>query len=148
VDRNDFVGAIDSNNHVVAPFHYEFLRPLDSIEFLFGYRAKYFGEYNCGVMSLDQKVKIPPIYRYITKYKGYYNVIIEYDSVIGNSSMGDVRSVKNSYGLLDGSGKALIPCRYNYISWMNNSLYIVDSSFASTDRKFIETNCSLFNKIG
>ncbi|MGI8581866.1 MAG: WG repeat-containing protein, partial [Chitinophagaceae bacterium] len=74
VAKNDKLGAIDKNNHLIIPIGYEFLRPLDTAEFLFGYRAKYFGEYIRGVMTKDEKVKIPAEYNYITKYKGAYIV--------------------------------------------------------------------------
>ncbi|HEY8689326.1 MAG TPA: WG repeat-containing protein [Chitinophagaceae bacterium] len=148
VAKNDTAGAIDKNNNLIIPLKYEFLNQLDTSEFLFGYRAKYFGEYNMGVITKNQKIKIAPEYKYIIKYKGCYRVTKQQDSIMGRSSIGDVRSVKSFYGLLDSNGKVLIPCRYHYVNWINDSLIVVDSSFASTDKRYLETCCALFNKKG
>lgn len=51
--KNDSVGAIDKGNNIVIPIKYQFLRPLDSSEFLFGYKAKYLGEYYRGIITKD-----------------------------------------------------------------------------------------------
>src|SRR6476620_11722343 len=51
VAKNDRLGAIDKQNNQILPFRYEYLQPLDTAEFLFGYRAKYFGEHIMGVMT-------------------------------------------------------------------------------------------------
>ncbi|MBD0333553.1 MAG: WG repeat-containing protein, partial [Chitinophagaceae bacterium] len=45
VAKNDSFGAINKNSELVMPYKYQFLKPLDTSDFLFGYRAKYLGEY-------------------------------------------------------------------------------------------------------
>ena len=122
VAKNERLGAIDKKNNQILPCRYEFLRPLDTAEFLFGYRAKYFGEHIMGVMTKDQTVKIPAEYDYISKYRNTYTVTKNKDSVIGKSAIGDVRSAASSYGLFDSNGKVLIPCQYDYINWVNDTL--------------------------
>ena len=122
VAKNEKLGAIDRDNNQIVPFRYEFLRPLDTAEFLFGYRAKYFGEHTMGVMTKDEKVKIRAEYSFISKYRNTYTVIKNKDSIIGKSGVSDVRSVRSSYGLFDSNGKVLIPCKYDYINWVNDTL--------------------------
>lgn len=141
VAKNEKLGAIDKNNNVIIPFRYEFLRSLDTADFLFGYRAKYFGEYIMGVMTRDEKIKIPAEYSHISKYKNTYLVTKNQDSLIGKSSMGDVRSVNSTYGLFDSTGKVLIACKYSYISWINDSLINVTKGESGI-------NHALFNNKG
>ena len=145
VAKNEKLGAIDKKNNQIIPFHYEFLRPLDTAEFLFGYRAKYFGEHIMGVMTQDEKVKIPAEYSYISKYRNTYTVTKNYDSRIGKSGIGEVRSVASKYGLFNSDGKLLIPCKFNSISWLNDTLIMVDSALLSADGKFLTPNYALFN---
>lgn len=148
VVKNEKAGVIDSNNTLIMPFHYEFLQPLDSAEFLFGYRAKYFGEHIMGVITRDGKIKIPAEYSYITKYKGVYNVMIRKDSVLEKSAIGDVRSMRQLHGLMDSNGKLLIACKYDYINWLNDTLLVLDISHPTPDGLFRETTSALFNKRG
>lgn len=141
VAKDQKVGAIDKFNHLIIPFRYEFLRSLDTIDFLFGHKAKYFGEVYMGVMTRDEKVKIPAEYNYISKYNNSYIVTKNVDSLMGKSSVGDVRSVKNFYGLFDINGNVLIPCKYDYISWVNDSLLVLTVGGLGTSN-------ALFNKNG
>ena len=144
VAKNDRLGAIDKHNNQIVPFRYEYLQPLDTAEFLFGYRAKYFGEHIMGVMTKDEKVKIPAQYSYISKYKNTYKVTRNKDSIIGKSAIGDVRSVSRTDGLLDSNGKVLLPCKYFRIDLANDSVLVVDSSFSTEDKKYTMTNSALF----
>ncbi len=148
VAKTEKLGAIDKSNNLIVPFNYEYLRPLDTLEFLFGYRGKYFGEHNIGVMTKDETVKIPAEYSYISKYNNTYKVTKNKDSVIGKSSIGDVRSVTRTHGLYDSNGKVLIPCKYHGISWATDGVLVVDSSFATDGGKYISTNSALFTDKG
>jgi hypothetical protein len=148
VAKNEKLGAIDKNNNQIVPFRYEYLRPLDTAEFLFGYSTKYFGEHVMGVMTKYEKVKIPAEYSYISKYNNTYKVTRNKDSIIGKSGIGDVRSVSSTDGLFDSSGKVLLPCKYVRIEWANDSVLVVDSSYLTADKKFIRTNSALFNSKG
>ncbi|MEJ7672768.1 MAG: WG repeat-containing protein [Chitinophagaceae bacterium] len=60
---------------------------------------------------------------------------------MGKNSFGDVRSVKFYYGLFDINGKVLIPCKYDYLSWVNDSLLVLTTGG-------LGTNQALFNKKG
>lgn len=141
VAKNEKLGAIDKNNNLIVPFRYEFLRPLDTTEFLFGYNAKYFGEHIMGVMTKDEKVKIAAEYNYISKYNNSYTVTKNVDSIMGKNSVGDVRSIKSFYGLFDINGKVIIPCKYDYLSWVNDSLLVLTVGSLGTSQ-------ALFNKEG
>ena len=138
VAKNNKLGVVDTNNHQVVPFRYEFLRPLDTAEFLFGYRAKYFGEHIMGVMDKNERVKIPAEYSYITKYKNTYTVIKKIDSIIGKAGTSDVRSVRSIYGLYNSAGKVLIPCQYDYISWINDTLIDVTTGGLGTSHALFD----------
>jgi hypothetical protein len=125
VAKNDSLGAIDKNNNTVLPVKYQFLRPLDSTEFLFGNRAVYFGEYDLGVITSAQRVKVAPGYRSIIKSKGLYLVVKQTDSVLRKNPGGaGLRAVNSYYGLLDSNGRTLIPCIYRHLEWKNDSLLV------------------------
>jgi hypothetical protein len=141
VGKNDTLAAIDTNNNLIIPFKYQYLRLIDTSEFLFGHRAYYFGEYNLGVMSKDQKIKIPAEYRHISKFNGYYRVTKQKDSIIKKSETGDVRSVKTYYGLIDNNGLIKIPCTYDYLDWKNDSVIVLTKGG-------LGINQALFNKRG
>jgi hypothetical protein len=141
VAKDQKLGVIDKDNHLLIPFRYEYLFPLDTSEFLFGYNAKYSGEHIMGVMTRDEKVKIPAEYNHISKYNNTYTVTKNVDSIMGGSSVGVVRSVKSFYGLFDINGKVIIPCKYDYVSWVNDSLLVLTTYG-------LNTNEALFNKKG
>ncbi|MES2371577.1 MAG: WG repeat-containing protein [Bacteroidota bacterium] len=148
VAKNNHLGAIDKDNHIIVPFRYEYLRPLDSSEFLFGYRGKYFGESVIGVMTKDEKIKIPALYDYIFKHNNTYTITTSVDSLLGTSEFGDIRTSRRLDGLLDSSGKVLIPCKYHSIRWATESVLVVDSSFTTEDGKYIRTHSALFTNKG
>ncbi len=148
VAKNGRLGAIDSNNIQIVHFRYEFLRPLDTAEFLFGYRAKHYGEHIMGVMTKNEKVKIPAEYSYVSKYRNTYTVTKNYDSIIEKNSEGAVRSVSSTYGLYDINGKVLIPCRYHRISWATENVLVVDSAFTTDGGKYTSTHSALFTNKG
>lgn len=136
VAKNDMLGAIDKNNNQIIPFRYEFLRPLDSAEFLFGKRAIYYGEYIMGVMTRDEQVKIPAEYSSIIKYRNTYWVTKDKDSVVGKIGSYDNRSVRTSHGLYDSGGKTILPCKYGYISWATDSVLVVRESMNGNQALF------------
>ena len=148
VAKNDRLGAIDKTNNQVIPFRYEYLRPLDTAEFLFGYRAKYFGEHVVGVMTKDEIVKIPAEFSYIAKYRNQYVVTKNKDSILGKSGIGDVRSVTSTQGLYDSAGKIILPCKYHRISWATENVLVVDSAFTTDSGKYISTHSALFTENG
>jgi hypothetical protein len=142
VAKQDKLGAIDKNNNLIIPYKYEFLRLLDATEFLFGHKAKYFGEYYMGVMTKDEKIKIPAVYENISKQNNAYIVTKTNDTIVGQSPIGDVRSKRATYGLMDSSGHVLIPCKYQYLSWKSENLIEV------TLRNSGNNSMALFNNKG
>ena len=141
VAKNDTLGAIDSNNNLIIPFKYQYLRPLDTTEFLFGKRAIYYGEYKIGVMTRNQVIKVSPEFRFISKYNSCYTVTKQEDSLLEKSPTGDVRSMKFFYGLLDANGKVVIPCKYDFLNWLNDTLIVLTIGGKGTSQ-------ALFNKKG
>jgi hypothetical protein len=128
VGREGFKGAIDTANRHILPVQYEYLAPLDSLEFLFGYRAKYLGEHIKGVITKYQETKIPAEYSAIFKRQGLYTVVKPADSVLGKSGIYVTRSSRSFYGLLDSNANAVIPCNYSYLDWRNDSLVVLTSA--------------------
>jgi hypothetical protein len=141
VSKNHLLGTINTSNEVVIPFQHEYLRPLDSIEFLFGKRAVHFGEYKLGVMSRQGVVKIPSLYSGILKQQGLYIVTRQEDSLVSKQPGGDVRSTKQWYGLIDSSGKTLLSVKFESIQWINDSLLVVS-------KKNGASGSALFNRKG
>ena len=139
VAKNDSLGAIDSNNNMLIPFRYQFLEPLDSTEFLFGFRTKYFGEYRMGVLSSEGTIKVPAAYSFIMKRYNQYTVVRSEATIIDKSPGGDTRSIKNYYGLLDQSGKEVIPCTYDYLDWVNDSLLVLTRGNESSHQALFNT---------
>ena len=89
VAKNDSVGVIDENNHLVIPIRYHHISQIDTTDFLFGYRQKYFGEFDLGIITRDNKVKIPPKYSYIAKHhSSRYIIKREVDSIMGKGLAG------------------------------------------------------------
>lgn len=148
VAKNGKFGAIDKSYHQILPFSYEYLGPLDTAEFIFGHRAKYFGEYVIGVITKDEKIKIPAQYSYISKYQNRYKVTKVDYNIIGESGMGDVRSFSTTVGLLDSIGRVILPCKYARIEWATDSVLVVDSSYLKDKNELIATNSALFNLAG
>jgi WG containing repeat len=148
VAKDNRLGAIDRKNNQVIPYRYEYLHHIDSSAFLFGYKAKYFGEYIIGVMNKEEKVIIPPEFSYIAKYRNSYLVTKNKDSVIGKSSIGDVRTVISTNGLYNINGNVIIPCKYQSISWATESVLVVDSAFATEGGKYSSAHSALFTNKG
>jgi hypothetical protein len=148
VVKNEKWGIIDTNNYILIDFKYEYLQPIDSVELLFGFKDQYFGEFKLGVIRKDEFVKIPAIYSSITKHKHRYFVNTKKDSIIGQSELGDMRSVTTYAGMLDSSGQMLIPCKFFSIRWFTDSLLLVDSAFAVENGKYIATHSAFFTKEG
>jgi hypothetical protein len=122
VAKNGKLGAIDKNNKEIISFCYEYLQCLDASEFLFGYRTKYIGNHIVGVMTKDEKVKIPAAYNSIEKYGNVYIVVKNKDSVIEKYGVYDVRAASYTYGLLDNNGDVVIPCKYDYVKLLTDTL--------------------------
>jgi len=128
VAKNKKLGVINSNNDMLINYKYEFLQALDSLELLYGNRAKYFGEYYMGVISLNDQIKIPNKYKFITKKNNLYIVTTEEIKVMKKNEYGDMRTVENKYGLIDSNGKTILPCKYSYIDWKTPKLLDVSKN--------------------
>jgi len=125
VAKNNKLGLIDKFNQIAIPFKYEFLKHLQDDKFIFGFRAKYFGEYHLGVIDTTNTILIKPIYSKIKLKNNVLETVIQKDSIIGQSSIGDTRSIRNKRGLRTLDGKQILPNEFDYISWLENGLIVL-----------------------
>ncbi|WP_449388472.1 WG repeat-containing protein [Chryseobacterium lineare] len=126
VYKNDSAGIIDKKNNVIIPFKYNLLQYIENDHFLFGYHAKYFGEYNMGIIDKNLKIIIPGSFYYIQKNKNFYKVTKNVDTILKSNDSGDLRSVKSLYGLFDLDGKEVISCIYDQIIFLNDNLIVAE----------------------
>jgi hypothetical protein len=111
VARHDSVGAITTQNHVIIPFAYHLLEYLGQERFLFGYRDRYFGEYQVGVLTSANVQLTPPHYRSVTVHGTQYVVCRTKDSLLTGGPYQGARAVRSFYGLLSAIGQSLLPCQ-------------------------------------
>jgi hypothetical protein len=125
VSKDGHVGVIDQSNRQVIPFRYDVIDYLDKDRFVFGYRDTYFGEYRVGVINSANQILLKPQFRSVSLRASCYVVQTTQDSLIQKRPFGDTRAVKSKYGLYDRSGRAVIPCQYDYITWLDDSLLVL-----------------------
>jgi len=126
VFKNDSAGVIDKQNNIIIPFKYNNIEHLGDNRFMFGYRTKYFGEYNMGVIDTNRKIIIPAKFYYIEKNKAFYKVTKNINRILQENDSGDLRSVKSLYGLFDFNGKEIIPCNYDQLILLNDNLIVLE----------------------
>lgn len=117
----DSVGVINEKGEILIPLDYEYISILDSTEYEFGKRTKYFGEYKMGVLDQNGNIKIPMKYNHVRKINGYI-VTLNKDSIVSEVYGSDLREVQSFYGFYDLNGKLILEPKYNYISALNDNL--------------------------
>lgn len=145
VAKNKKFGVINPKNKILIDYKYEFLKPLDSMEVVYGNRAEYFGEFFMGVLTLEGKIKTPNIYSFIQKTNNRYVVQIDKSEIISNDGYGALRTIKSVYGLLDLNGKELIPCIYGYIRWKTPELLEISKDLNGNHALFTKDGVQLTN---
>jgi len=93
--------------------------------FRFGYRDRYLDEYKVGVLTSANVVVVPPLYRSVTKHGAQYVVQTTRDSLLLAGPFQGWRSVHSLYGLVAATGQLLLPCRYEWLRWVADSLVVV-----------------------
>jgi hypothetical protein len=126
--RENGVGVINRENQTVIPFNYDHIRHIENGNFLFGYRTKYLGEHYLGIINTRNQVIIEPKYKHISLQNGFYTVVTETDSVVEESGIYTTRITWSKYGLRDSTGKEVIPCEYDYLEWLNDSLIVLSKN--------------------
>lgn len=126
VFKNDSAGIIDKQNNIVIPFKYNNLEHLGDDRFMFGYRTKYFGEYDMGIINKNLKIIIPAKFYNIEKNKNFYKVTKNIDTILQKNESGDLRSVKSLYGLFNVDGREIIPCNYDQLIFLNDNLIVLE----------------------
>jgi len=125
VVKKNKLGVINKSNQIIISFEFEYLKHLKDDKFIFGYRAKYFGEYNLGVLDTANNVLIEPIYSRIKLKNNILETVIQEDNIIAKGVIGETRSIKNKSGLKTLNGEKILPNEFDYISWLENGLIVL-----------------------
>lgn len=118
-------GVITLENELVVPAKYEHLRHIGNDRFLFGYRTKYLGEFDTGIIDTKGNVIIEPEYYSILPYKKAYRVTKQTYEVVGTNQGMDTRKIFNKYGLFSYDGKMIIEPKYDEVKRLNDTLFNV-----------------------
>ncbi len=129
IAQNDSLGVIDEQNNLIIPTKFEYLKYIGSEQFIFGYRAKYFGEYNLGLMTSKNEVLISPEYYHIESRDEYFIVTKQSYEVINSDDIYDTREISNKYGIVDSVGNFILEPKYSYIEFLSNGLIKVQLDF-------------------
>lgn len=141
------VGVIDTANNIVVPIKYHHLQYMGNEQFVFGYRAKYLGEFLKGVITTSGKQILPPIYSAIALWKNYYFVAVEKDTILGAMNGMDLRGKTTLNGLYNEEGREVIPCQFMNIRWANDSLLIVEKQMKQVENYIVSAQ-ALYTKAG
>lgn len=124
---NEKYGIINSKNTII-PFEHDYIEYLENGFFKTGDRGKYFGEYKYGIVNAQNQTIIEKKFSSISLINDLFIVRINKDSIMGKSSVGDIRSVHVFYGLFDLKGKVIIPPQYDNLEWINKDLIIISKN--------------------
>jgi len=118
--QNNLFGAIDKSNNIVIPPKHKFLKYIGNEYFLFGSPAKYFGEFNLGIITSKNEILISPEFKHV-HFKND-NFVVKKESYIITDSDGiyDTRKVTNKYGLIDTLGNVVLEPIYGRIKFFTN----------------------------
>jgi hypothetical protein len=122
VAREDSLGIIDEQNRVIIPFKYHYAAYIGAERFLVGYRNKYFGEYKMGIVTAENQPLIPIMYDYVIRHGDYYEIMLGQDHLIKEGDYAGAHSRVMKYGLCNATGKEVLPCQFDYIDWLDDSL--------------------------
>lgn len=140
IARNDSLGVIDKQNNLIIPTKYEYLKYVGNDKFIFGYRSKYYGEYNLGIISSDNKVIIEPEYHRVNFKNRKFYFAKQISKVIGQIAGSDTREIWCKYGISDSLGNFILEPKYSNIDYLSNGYIKVQLDFngdyALFDNKF------------
>lgn len=140
VAQNDSLGIINRQNKQIIPTKYHYLRYVGNEKFVFGYRAKYFGEYNLGLITSQNKIILQPQYYHIRPKKDIFIVKKQSYKIIDSLGIYDSREITNKYGIVDGLGNAILEPVFSWIEFLSNNFIIarkeLNGNYALFDNKF------------
>jgi hypothetical protein len=129
IAKNDSLGIIDKQNNIIIPTKYEFLRYVGNEKFIFGYKSKYYGEYNLGVISSSNKILILPEYHRINYKKGKFYFTKQISKVISKNNFSDTRELLYKYGISDSLCSFILKPKYSNIKRLKNNSFKVQLDF-------------------
>ena len=138
IAQNDSLGVIDKQNTQIIPTKYEYLRYVGNDKFVFGYRAKYFGEFNLGLITSQNKIILQPKYYHIRPKEDLFIVKKQAYKIIDSSGVSDKREITNKYGVVDSLGNVILEPVFSWIKFLSNNFVIA--------RKKLNGNYALFDK--
>jgi hypothetical protein len=129
IAQNDSLGVIDKENNLIIPAKYNYLKYVGNDKFIFGYRSKYYGEYNLGIISSDNEIIIQPEYHRINFKNGKFYFTKQIAEVIGQSLGSDTRKILYKYGISDSLGNFILESKYSNIDFLSNEFIKVQLDF-------------------
>jgi len=143
IAQNDQLGAIDkANNQIIYP-EYEFLKYIGNERFIFGYKAKYFGEYNLGIITSKNEIVIPAEYYNIESKNDYFIVNKQSYKTTNSDGIYNTREITNRYGIIDTLGNIILKPIYSRVKFLDNG-YIIISKKLNGDYALLDNG---FNQL-
>lgn len=140
IAQNDSLGVIDKQNNLIISAQYEYLRYIGNDKFIFGYRAKYFGEYNLGLITAQNEILLQPKYNHIKPKNDYLLVTKQSYKIVDSSGIYDTRQISNNYGVVDSLGNVILEPVFSWIEFLYNDFVIakieLNGNYALFDNKF------------
>lgn len=140
IAQNDSLGVIDKQNKLIIPTKYEYLRYVGNDLFIFGFKSKYYGEYNLGLLSSDSSIIIQPEYHRINFKNGKFYFTKQFSKIIGQSLGSDTREILYKYGISDSLGNFILEPKYSNIDFLHNGYIKIqldfNGNYALFDKKF------------
>ena len=135
--KNDSLGIIDKQNNLIIPPKFNYLKYIGNDKFIFGFYAKYFGEYNLGVITSENKIILEPKYYNIRPKSNFFIVTKQSYKTIDSSEIYDTRETTNKYGVVDSLGNVILEPDFSRIDFLSNDFVIA--------KKELNSNFALFN---
>jgi len=112
--ENDKWGMLDEKNNIIIPFKYEELESFSNGLAVAGLNGKY------GYINYNDSIVVPFIYAYCQSFD-------EVCAIAGNYAFDENKNMYNQFGLINKSGKVIIPLDYS-INYLKSQGYYILST--------------------
>lgn len=152
IAQNNLLGAIDKSNNLIISSSHEYLEYIGNEYFKFGSQAKYFGEFNLGIISSKNEVIITPDYSNVNFKNDIFFVQKQTYEIINSDGIYDTRKVTNKYGIIDTFGNVILKPIYGRIKLLKNGYLVVNKEpngkYALFDKNYNQLTEFEYKSIG